>query len=95
MTDISHKGQLSAFLDVCKDLSSFFLLQEMMVQAGDTGRDYEHCLALQRKLDDVDSDMRVDDSRVKSIRTLADKLIRQGRSDTRSVQQRRDNLIAK
>lgn len=72
-----------------------FLVQEMMVQAGDTGHDYEHCLALQRKLDDVDSDMRVDDSRVKSIRTLADRLIRQGRSDTRSVQQRRDNLIAK
>jgi spectrin beta len=66
-----------------------------MVQAGDTGRDYEHCLALQRKLDDVDSDMRVDDSRVKSIRTLADRLIRQGHSDTRSVQQRRDNLVVK
>ena len=69
--------------------------KEMMVQADDTGRDYEHCLALQRKLDDVDSDMRVDDSRVKSIKALADKLIRQGRSDTRSIQQRRDNLIAK
>nr|CAD7394337.1 unnamed protein product [Timema cristinae] len=67
--------------------------KEMMVQAGDTGRDYEHCLALQRKLDDFDSDMRVDDSRIKSINTLADKLIRQGRSDTRSVQQRRDDLI--
>nr|CAD7256488.1 unnamed protein product [Timema shepardi] len=69
--------------------------EEMMVQAGDTGRDYEHCLALQRKLDDFDSDMRVDDSRIKSINTLADKLIRQGRSDTRSVQQRRDDLINK
>ena len=65
------------------------------MQAGDTGHDYQHCLALQRKLDDVDSDMRMDDSRVKSIRTLADRLILQGRSDTRSVQQRRDNLIAK
>jgi spectrin beta len=76
-------------------MSIMCFVQEMMVQAGDTGRDYEHCLALQRKLDDVDSDMRVDDSRVKSIRTLADRLIRQGRSDTRAVQQRRDNLIAK
>ncbi|KAF6212345.1 hypothetical protein GE061_012867 [Apolygus lucorum] len=66
--------------------------KEMMVQAGDMGRDYEHCLALQRKLDDVDSDMRVDDLRIKSINTLADKLIRQGRSDTRTVQQRRDNF---
>lgn len=64
--------------------------KEMMVQAGDMGRDYEHCLALQRKLDDVDSDMRVDDSRIKAINSLADKLIRQGRSDTRAVQQRRE-----
>lgn len=66
-----------------------------MVQAGDMGRDYEHCLALQRKLDDVDSDMRVDDSRIKAINSLADKLIRQGRSDTRSVQQRRDHFNSK
>uniref|UniRef100_A0A8D8XL88 Tripeptidyl-peptidase 2 n=1 Tax=Cacopsylla melanoneura TaxID=428564 RepID=A0A8D8XL88_9HEMI len=66
--------------------------KEMMVQAGEMGRDYEHCLALQRKLDDVDSDMRVDDSRIKSINNLADKLIRQGRSDTRSVQQRRQHF---
>lgn len=66
-----------------------------MVQAGDVGRDYEHCLELQRKLDDVDSDMRVDDSRIKAINTLAEKLIRQGRSDTRSVQQRRDDLNSK
>lgn len=62
----------------------------MMVQAGEMGRDYEHCLALQRKLDDVDSDMRVDDSRIRGINTLADKLIRQGRTDTRVVQTRRD-----
>lgn len=66
--------------------------KEMMVQAGDMGRDYEHCLALQRKLDDVDSDMRVDDSRIKAINALADKLIRQGRSDTRAVQQRREHF---
>lgn len=54
--------------------------KEMMVQAGDTGKDYEHCLSLQRKLDDVDSDMRVDDSRIKSINALADKLIKQVKS---------------
>lgn len=51
--------------------------KEMMVQAGDTGKDYEHCLSLQRKLDDVDSDMRVDDSRIKAINALADKLMKQ------------------
>ncbi|XP_048512555.1 spectrin beta chain, non-erythrocytic 1 isoform X2 [Athalia rosae] len=67
--------------------------KEMMVQAGDTGKDYEHCLSLQRKLDDVDSDMRVDDSRIKSINALADKLIKQGRdNESKAVQQRRDNF---
>jgi len=52
--------------------------KEMMVQAGEAGEDLEHCLQLQRKLDDVDSDMRVDDARIKTINALADKLIRQG-----------------
>lgn len=51
--------------------------KEMMVQASDIGKDYEHCLSLQRKLDDVDSDMRVDDARIKTINSLADKLIKQ------------------
>ncbi|XP_044739331.1 spectrin beta chain, non-erythrocytic 1 isoform X2 [Chrysoperla carnea] len=69
--------------------------KEMMIQANDTGRDYEHCMALQRKLDDVDSDMRVDDQRIKAINNLADKLIRQGPSETKTVQQRRDSFIKK
>lgn len=61
-----------------------------MVQAGEMGLDYEHCLALQRKLEDIDN--RVDEGKIESINNLADKLIRQGRSDTQSIQQRRQNL---
>ncbi|XP_049846907.1 spectrin beta chain, non-erythrocytic 1 isoform X2 [Schistocerca gregaria] len=83
------------FNNQVEKIESWIRDKEMMVQAGDTGRDYEHCLELQRKLDDVDSDMRVDDSRMKSINVLAEKLIRQGRSDTRSVHQRRDDLNSK
>jgi len=62
----------------------------MMVQAGEMGLDYEHCLALQRKLEDIDN--RVDERKIETINNLADKLIRQGRSDTQSIQQRRQNL---
>jgi len=62
----------------------------MMVQAGEMGIDYEHCLALQRKLEDIDN--RVDEGKIETINNLADKLIRQGRSDTQSIQQRRQNL---
>lgn len=65
-------------------------LKEMMVQAGEMGLDYEHCLALQRKLEDIDN--RVDEGKIETINNLADKLIRQGRSDTQSIQQRRQNL---
>ncbi|UYV61076.1 SPTBN5 [Cordylochernes scorpioides] len=55
--------------------------KELMIQAGERGEDYEHCLALQRKLDDVDSDMRLDESYVKNINLLAGKLIRQVRKE--------------
>ncbi|XP_017780552.1 PREDICTED: spectrin alpha chain, non-erythrocytic 1 isoform X2 [Nicrophorus vespilloides] len=66
--------------------------KEVMVQAADTGRDYEHCQALQRKLDDVDSDMRVDDTRIRIINALADKLIKQ---DHQGVQERKNDFIRK
>ncbi len=36
--------------------------------------------------------MRIDESRIKAINALADKLVRQGRNDARAVQQRRDEL---
>lgn len=77
------------FLNLNKYIPIELFSQEVMVQAGDMGRDYEHCMALQRKLDDVD---RVDDSRIKAINALADKLIRQGRSDSRNIHQRRENF---
>ncbi|XP_058446279.1 spectrin beta chain, non-erythrocytic 5 isoform X3 [Malaya genurostris] len=68
--------------------------KEMMVNASDTGRDLEHCNALKRKLDDVDSDMRVDDQRIKTINVLADKLLTQDKapSESKNVQQRRNNF---
>ncbi|XP_063699935.1 spectrin beta chain, non-erythrocytic 5 isoform X3 [Culicoides brevitarsis] len=65
--------------------------KELMIQAGDTGRDLEHCNALRRKLDDVDSDMRVDEQRIESINILADKLLSQekGPNEMKNVEERR------
>ena len=40
-----------------------FPRQLIFSHAGDLGKDYEHCLELQKKLDDVNSDMRVDEER--------------------------------
>lgn len=68
-----------------------------MVQAKDSGKDLEHCTQLIRKLDDVDSDMRVDDQRIKTINALADKLMNQEQApnELKSVQQRRNNFNSK
>ena len=65
--------------------------KDLMVQANDTGRDLEHCNALRRKLDDVGSDMRVDDQRIKTINTLGDKLVSKEKSqdEVKNVQQKR------
>lgn len=65
--------------------------KEIMIQAGDTGKDLEHCNALRRKLDDVDSDMRVDEQRIESINILADKLLSQekGPTEMKNVEERR------
>ncbi|XP_059484234.1 spectrin beta chain, non-erythrocytic 2 isoform X2 [Neocloeon triangulifer] len=68
--------------------------KELLVSAQDTGRDYEHCSSLQRRLDDVDSDMKMDDERLKNVSQLADKIVTQG-SQTTPIKQRKDQLISK
>uniref|UniRef100_V5GNX9 Spectrin beta chain, non-erythrocytic 5 n=1 Tax=Anoplophora glabripennis TaxID=217634 RepID=V5GNX9_ANOGL len=73
-------------------IESWIRDKEVMIQAGDTGKDYEHCQMLQRKLDDVDSDMKIDDTRIKTISALANKLARQGHH---GVQEREGNFIKK
>lgn len=95
--DIHGKGLEEAqdildFNNQLEKIEAWIRDKEIMIQAGDTGRDYEHCQELQRKLDDVDSDMRVDDTRVRNINMLADKLISKGHND---VQHRRNNFVGK
>lgn len=66
------------------------------VQANELGRDYEHCEALIRKLEDLDSDMKVDDKHVRSIAALADKLLQQGPTAAAdAVAARRDSCLGK
>ncbi|XP_030753943.1 spectrin beta chain, non-erythrocytic 2 isoform X2 [Sitophilus oryzae] len=80
------------FTSLLEKMEAWIREREVMILAGDTGRDYEHCHMLQRKLDDVDSDMRIDDARIKTIDSLCEKLARQGQID---VVRRRDAFITK
>ncbi|XP_064623906.1 spectrin beta chain, non-erythrocytic 2-like isoform X3 [Lineus longissimus] len=66
--------------------------KESIINIGDCGRDYEHCLELQKKVNDIGSGVKVDESRIQAINELADNLITQGRSDTKSVKIRKDDL---
>lgn len=89
---LEEAQEILEFNNVLDKLEAWIRDKEVMIQANDTGKDYEHCQALQRKLDDVDSDMRVDENRIKSMNHLADKLIKQGQP---GVKDRKDNFLQK
>ncbi|KAL1509008.1 hypothetical protein ABEB36_003816 [Hypothenemus hampei] len=89
---LEEAQDILAFTNLLEKMEAWIRDKEVMIQAGDLGTDYEHCLLLQRKLDDVDSGMKIDDARIKNISSLADKLARQGQT---GVVERRDAFIAK
>lgn len=83
------------FNNQCNQVESWIRDKGIMIQASDTGVDLEHCTILQRKLDDVGSDMRVDGTRIQKINSLADKLIASGHSGkeaTQVVERRRNDI---
>jgi len=64
-----------------------------LLTACDLGRDYEHCLALQKKVNDVEGGVTVDEERISGIKKLADKLITQGRTETKAIKDRKDATV--
>lgn len=54
--------------------------KELMIQFNDMGEDYEHCQSLLRKLDDVGTDMKVDEKKITSINELAEKLVKKSQN---------------
>ena len=69
--------------------------KELLVSQGDLGKDYEHSLDLLKKLDDVDSDLKVDESIIVEINKMADKLIAEAGADTNNITVKKDNIRAK
>lgn len=59
------------------EVESWIREKELMIQFNETGEDFEHCTSLLRKLDDVDTDMKVDENRISQINELANKLTSQ------------------
>ncbi|XP_059148013.1 spectrin beta chain, non-erythrocytic 2-like isoform X3 [Physella acuta] len=70
--------------------------KESLVQQNDLGRDYEHCLELQKKVNNLESaGITVDEKRIQAINNLADRLIAQGRTDTQQVKEKRADMNKK
>ncbi|CAH1719477.1 unnamed protein product [Chironomus riparius] len=99
MADVEAEGKgleeaqdILEFNNQLEKIEAWIRDKELMVQASDTGRDLEHCSALQRKLDDTSSG--VDEHRIKSINVLADKLMSQEKSpnENKNVDKKRNNF---
>ncbi|PIO70965.1 spectrin repeat-containing domain protein [Teladorsagia circumcincta] len=66
--------------------------RELMVTAGEMGRDLEHCKLLIDRLDGTKADSSVDEQTLEQINRLGEKLIGQGRTSREEVQQQQQNL---
>ena len=76
-------------------IESWIRDKELLVSQADLGKDYEHCLELLKKLDDVDSDLKVDESRIVKINQMAEKLILEASSEKDIIEEKRSDIGAK
>jgi len=88
------KGILDFNNEVSK-IEAWIRDKELLVSQGDLGKDYEHCTELQKKLDDVNSDMRVDASRIKKINQMAVKLCSEAGSETDAIEAKKNEIDTK
>ena len=63
-----------------------------MVSSEDTGRDFEHCARLQKKMRTFDQDLAIEAARVETINKLADKLVSQAHAGSADITQRQQAL---
>uniref|UniRef100_A0A452IK20 Calponin-homology (CH) domain-containing protein n=1 Tax=Gopherus agassizii TaxID=38772 RepID=A0A452IK20_9SAUR len=84
------------FLQKVDQVEAWIKEKEVMINIGDIGNDYEHCLQLMKKLNEFQgADMTVDDAHIKTINALAMKLERQNKEEVKTIYQRRKQLNEK
>uniref|UniRef100_A0A8C3KKS8 Calponin-homology (CH) domain-containing protein n=1 Tax=Calidris pygmaea TaxID=425635 RepID=A0A8C3KKS8_9CHAR len=86
------------FLQKVDQVEAWIREKEVMINVGDLGNDYEHCLQLMKKLNEfrgATSGMTVDDAHIRAINALAMKLERQNKEETKTIYERRKQLNEK
>ncbi|XP_066510159.1 spectrin beta chain, non-erythrocytic 5 [Hoplias malabaricus] len=84
------------FLQKVEQVEIWIRQKEVMINVGDLGEDYEHCLQILKKLSEFRSsgpeDVTVDDAHIKTINNLAARLERQNNDEMITVRKRRQQL---
>nr|XP_056707864.1 spectrin beta chain, non-erythrocytic 5 [Euleptes europaea] len=83
------------FLQKVDRVEAWIRDKEVMINIGDVGNDYEHCLQLLKRLNEfrgASGEMTVDDVHIKSINDLALKLELQNKEEIKTIYQRRKQL---
>ncbi|NXL58532.1 SPTN5 protein, partial [Chordeiles acutipennis] len=87
------------FLQKVDQVEAWFREKEVMINVGDVGNDYEHCLQLMKKLNEfrggTSGETTVDDAHIRAINALAMKLERQNKEETKTIYERRKQLNEK
>ncbi|XP_009997918.1 PREDICTED: spectrin beta chain, non-erythrocytic 5 [Chaetura pelagica] len=84
------------FLQKVDQVEAWIREKEVMINVGDVGNDYEHCLQLMKKLNEfrgaTSGETTVDDAHIRAINAVAMKLERQNREETKTIYERRKQL---
>ncbi|KAM6131195.1 spectrin beta chain, non-erythrocytic 5 [Pterocles gutturalis] len=87
------------FLQKVDRVEAWIREKEVMINVGDVGNDYEHCLQLMKKLNEfrgaTSGETTVDDAHIRAINALAMKLERQNKEETKTIYERRKQLNEK
>ncbi|XP_066464420.1 spectrin beta chain, non-erythrocytic 5 [Eleutherodactylus coqui] len=87
---------LLEFLQKVDQVEAWIREKEVMINVGDVGEDYEHCLQLTKKLNEFRGagfgEVTVDDAHIKAINALATKLERQNLKEIKTIYQRKKQL---
>ncbi|XP_075049076.1 spectrin beta chain, non-erythrocytic 5 [Mixophyes fleayi] len=93
---LEDKRDLLEFLQKVDQVEAWIREREVMINVGDVGGDYEHCLQLTRKLNEFhgagSGEVTVDDAHIKAINALATKLEKQNQEEMKTINQRKKQL---
>lgn len=79
------------FNDQLEQLEDWLKEKELMLQNGDTGRDYEHCVSLIKKAEEAL--MPIHEQKLQHVILMGDKLVKLGRTDRDVVLEKKNRLI--